>query len=63
MPVSKALAAEGFSRCLINNLEAFVFEGVQESADGQFHNHCLAASGWCGEDNVVVTVVDGVKGF
>ena len=63
VPVSEALAAEGLGGCLVDYFEAFVFEGVQESADGQFHHHCLAAAGWGGQDDVVIAVVDGVEGF
>lgn len=63
VPVSEALAAEGLGRCLVDYFEAFVFEGVQESADGQFHHHCFAAAGWCGQDDVVIAVVDGVEGL
>lgn len=29
VPVSEALAAEGFGGCLVDYFEAFVFEGVQ----------------------------------
>lgn len=63
VPVSEALTAEGFGGCLVDYLEAFVFEGVQESADGQFQHHCLAAAGWCGQDDIVIAIVDGVEGF
>jgi hypothetical protein len=63
VPVSEALAAEGFGRCLVDYFEAFVFESIQESADGQFHYHCLAAAGWRGQDDVVIAVVDRMEGF
>lgn len=63
VPVSEALAAEGLGGRLVDNFETFVFEGVQESADGQFHHHRLAAAGWCGQDYVVVTIVYGVEGL
>lgn len=63
MPVSEALAAKRFSRRLVDNFESLVFEDIDKSANCQLHYDCLATSCWCGNDYVVIAVVDGVEGF